>query len=288
MKGILSTTLISFALLLPTLTQACTVVDDTGTPFHLDKPAERVISLAPHITETLFAIGAGKQVVGVMEGSNYPAAARGIKKVGNYRDLDLETILNLHPDLIVTWSHYFSNQLAALKRLGIPIYTTEPRRLEDIPKTMRQLGCLTGTDKTAQAAADQFSQRLAALQQHYQTQKPVTVFYQIGPYSLITLNKDSWVDQVITLCGGRNLFADAPTIAPQVSWEAVIAANPQAVINSSNSDQWKTAWNHWSQVSAVKKRFLFTIDPDLLERAGPRLVEGAAQVCQYLQTSRIE
>ncbi|TAK74950.1 MAG: cobalamin-binding protein [Gammaproteobacteria bacterium] len=266
---------------------ACTVVDDAGTTVHLTQPAQHIISLAPHVTETLFAIGAGRQVVGVIHGSDYPPEARGMKQVGDYQDIDLETILRLHPDLIITWGQSFSRQLITLKKFGIPVYVTQPRQLEDLPRTMKQLGCLAGTEKTAQAAADDFSHHLAALRQHYAQQKPVTVFYQIGSYSLMTLNKDSWVNQVITLCGGHNVFANATMIAPEVSWESAIAANPQVIIDSSNNDQWKTEWQRWPTVAAVKNHFLFTINPDLLERAGPRLLEGAAQVCRYLQVARL-
>jgi len=265
---------------------ACIVSDDARNRIERYQAAQRIISLAPDITETLFAIGAGQHVVGVIAGSDYPLAAQTIPLVGSYNGLDLEKIISLHPDLIVTWGHTFSRQLAVLKKLGIPVYITQPERLEDIPRTMRNLGCLAGTEKMATQAAQHFSHELAALQTRFHAEKPITVFYQIGGYSLITINKSSWINQVITLCGGKNIFAEASFTAPEVSWEAVVSANPQAIIDSDTNDHWKKNWMKWQAVFAVKHHALFTIHPDLIERAGPRLWMGAAQVCEKLKLAR--
>src|SRR5579872_5561235 len=106
--------LFSLSLFFYSTTYACTVIDDAGNTIHLEKPAHRIISLAPHITETLFAIGAGHDVIGVISGSDYPQAAKGLPKVGNYRDIDLELVISSHPDLIIAWSHSFARQLESL------------------------------------------------------------------------------------------------------------------------------------------------------------------------------
>ena len=265
---------------------ACTVIDDAGHSIHLAKPAARIISLAPDITETLFAIGAGHQVVAVIGGSDYPSAARSLPSVGSYSGVDLEKIVALHPDLIVTWSYAFARQLAALKTFGIAVYTTKPQQLEDIPRTMKNLGCLAGAEKSANQAAEQFAARLARLRRNYQAKKEITVFYQIGSYSLMTINKDSWINQAITLCGGRNLFAGSKTIAPEVSWEAVISANPQVIINSAADETWQARWQKWPEITAVKNHLLFSIHPDLIERAGPRVLDGVQQICLSLQQAR--
>ena len=134
--------------------------------------------------------------------------------------------------------------------------------------------------------ADNFSQRLHALRQQYSRQKALPVFYQIGSYSLITINKDSWIHEVITLCGGRNIFAEAKSIAPEVNWESVVVANPQVIISDATNADWKIRWQKWHNVSAVKNQQLFAINPDLLSRAGPRLLDGALQVCEFLQKAR--
>lgn len=233
---------------------ACTVTDDAGRLLHLNKPAQRIISLAPDLTEILFVIGAGKQTTGVMSGSDYPAAAKQITSVGSYSGIDLERIISLHPDLIVTWSNSFSRQLVTLQKLSIPVYRAEPRKLEDIPRTIKNLGCLAGTSHIANQAAQHFSRRLTELRQRYAAQKPVTVFYQIGSYSLITINKDSWINQAIELCGGRNIFAAATSIAPEVSWEAVVTMNPDVIISDATQSNWRQRWQAWRTMSAVQSR----------------------------------
>lgn len=265
---------------------ACTVTDDAGTLIHLNQAAKRIISLAPDITENLFAIGAGDHLVGVVSGSDYPEKARRILQVGSYRGLDLERIISLHPDLIVTWRYAFSRQLAILKKAGIPIYMTEPRKLEDIPKTMQSLGCLTATAKQAKQAARAYSNRLLALKKQYQTPQHLSVFYQIGAYSLFTINKDSWINQALNLCGGKNIFANAKTVSPAVSLEAVVLANPDVIISDAEKTNWQKRWAAWPSISAVKHHALFTVSPDLVDRAGPRLLEGVVQVCESLQRAR--
>lgn len=277
-----------FCLFFSITTHACDVIDDVNQNIHLAHPAQRIISLAPDITEILFAIGAGQHVVGVMAGSDFPPLAKTLTQVGSYSGLDLESIIALHPDLIVVWSNTFSRQLNELKKLGIPIYTTQPQRLEDIPRTMKNLGCLANVTTGATQSAEKFSQGLAHLRARFRTAKPITVFYQIGDYALITINRSSWINQVIHLCGGRNVFANAYFISPEVSWEAVIAANPQVVMDSSSNDHWKQNWLQWQEVTAVKKQALFTLNPDWIERAGPRLLDGARQLCEALQLARTQ
>ncbi len=265
---------------------SCTVTDDSGHQITLEKPAQRIISLAPDLTETLFSIGAGKQIIGVMQGSDYPLAARHITPVGSYTGLDLEKIISLHPDLIVIWGTTFTRQLDVLRKMGIPVYQNEPRRLEDVARTMTHLGCLAGTERSARESAQAYTRGLAKIRAAYSQQKPVTVFYQIGPYSLITINKNSWINQALTICGGRNVFADALSIAPEVSWEAVVAAKPEVIISDAVNPDWKQRWQSWHEIPAVSHGFLFAIPPDLMERAGPRLLAGTRYVCSFLQQAR--
>lgn len=261
---------------------ACDVTDDTGQIIHLDHPARRVIALSPDLTETVFAIGGGSQLIGVIHGSDYPLAAKRITQVGAYSGLDLERIAALQPDLIVTWGAYFSRQLNVFKKSEVPIYVSNPRHIEDVPRLMRQLGCLLGTEKSAEKSARKFEARIHQLRQQYGQRKPLRVFYQIGFPALITINHDSWINEVITLCGGRNVFSDARMIAPEVGWEAVIQADPQVVLSDASESDWKKNWQKWSSISAVKTQSLYRVDPDWLERAGPRLADGAAQVCKRI------
>jgi len=265
----------------------CTLHDDTGQLIHLTQPATRIISLAPDSTENLFAIGAEKKIIGVISGSDYPAAAKEIPIIGSYMGLDLERIIALHPDLIVTWGHLFSRQLDALKKMAIPIYTVEPKKLEDIPRTLKNLGCLTGNEKTANQVADNFSKQLLVLSKQYAHEKKVTVFYQIGADSLITINKESWINEVISLCGGQNIFANVKTLAPEIDWESLIVADPQVIISDAINLDWRNYWQRWPQLTAVKKQALFSINPDLIDRASPRLLQGAAQMCKLINKNSI-
>lgn len=260
-----------------------TVTDDTNQLIILTKPAERIVSLAPDITEILFAIGAGHKVVGAIAGSDFPAAAKQITQVGSYSGVDLEKVLALQPDLIITWGETFSRQLGALTQFGIPVYKNVPRFLEDVPHAMTNFGLLAGVEKQAKAEADIFLNRLAVLKIQA---KPIRVFYQVGAYSLITINKKSWINQVIELCGGQNIFSEAPSITPRVDFEAVITANPDVIISDAKDAHWKLRWQKWLQVTAVKQGLLFSIDPDWIDRAGPRLLKGAEKMCAILQRAR--
>src|SRR5262249_22264393 len=159
------------------------------------------------------------------------------------------------------------------KKLGIPIYTTKPQHLEDIPHSMKNLGCLMNLNARANQAATQYSARLHALYRRYHAQKKLSVFYQLGSYALMTVNKDSWINEVITLCGGANIFAEAKTITPEIGWEAVIAANPQVIITDATQADWKKRWQAWPQLTAIQHNFMFALNPDLIDRASPRLLE---------------
>lgn len=264
----------------------CAVIDDAGNHLQFNKPAERVVSLAPDLTESLFSIGAGNRVIGVVGGCDYPLAAKKIPRIGSYSGIDLEAILSLHPDLIVVWNDMFSRDINKLKKCGIPVYVSRPRYLEDVPRTLKNLGCLTGTVSKANSVAAHFSQQLISLQQQYQQRQPVNVFYQIGSSSLLTINQTSWINQVIALCGGRNIFSGAKTAVPEVTWEAVVVRNPQVVISDATDSHWRDRWQRWLLITAVKEKKLFSIDPDLIDRAGPRLSLGVAQVCEDLQKAR--
>lgn len=267
---------------------ACKVIDQAGSPIHLSRPAKRIISLAPDITEMIVSIGAGQALVGVMAPNDYPPVVRKIPLIGSYHGLDVERIVALKPDLIVTWGAFFSRELNQLKHLGIPIYTVRTRNLTDIPHTLRHLGCLSGHDAGAHQIAHHFSEELNRLKRKYGNQKPLRVFYQIGAYSLITINQESWIHEAITLCGGVNPFAALPFISPRVSWESMMVVNPEVVISDSRQTDWKKNWMKWPNIVAVNRHLLFTVDPDLIERAGPRLIAGIEQICTNLSLARVK
>lgn len=262
------------------------VVDDKGTKVFLEKSAKRIVSLSPDLTEILYAIGAGPLLVGVISGSDYPKEALMLPKVGNYLALDMEGLLALSPDLIVTWGDNFTRQLKIIKKWGIPIYSSSPKALEDIPRTMLNLGQLAGEMEQSKKVASEFRQKLSFLAHTYRNQQAISVFFQIGSYTLLTINKDSWINQVIELCGGRNIFAQAKTLTPAVSWEALLSQNPEVAFNATLNDSWRETWQKWPQIRAVKQNRLWRIPPDWILRPGPRLLKGAEYLCLNLQSAR--
>ena len=293
------------------------VVDDAGFKVTLKAPAARIISLAPNITELLFAAGADAQltqemrnnkatvrIVGAVAYSDFPQAALAIASVGDSRDVDIERILTLRPDLVVVWRGGNSaKQIAQIKKLGIPIYYSEPHHLEDIAKAILNFGTLMNTQQTAQQVASQLQQKLAFIRtnytQKYAQQKPVSVFYQVWDKPLYTLSGQHIVSQAITLCGGSNVFSNLKSIAPIVSQEAVLAANPDAIIGSQESgteadkEAKKTAeaginnWRRYTNMNAVKYNNLLLIDGQLMNRAGPRMIDGVLDMCQKLEQARM-
>jgi iron complex transport system substrate-binding protein len=269
---------------------AAAVVDDSGARVALPEPARRIVSLAPHATELLFAAGAGARVVGVVSHSDYPTAARALPQVGGYERLDLEAILGLAPDLVVAWeSGNPGAEVERLRALGIPVYVTELRRLEDIPATLERIGILAGTPGEADAAAAAFRDGVEALRRRYAGRSPVRVFYQIWDSPLMTVGGDHLISSVIELCGGRNVFADQAALAPAVDVESVLVRDPEAIVASgmaTERPEWLDGWRRWPGLSAVRSDALFLIHPDLIQRPTPRILEGAEQLCADLDRVR--
>jgi len=279
-----------FLLLTGSATAAISVVDDAGRTITLAKPAQRIVSLAPHATELLFAAGAGNAVVGVVRYSDFPDAAKQVPVVGEAGALDLETLLSMKPDLIVAWQS--GNPAAAIERLlkfNIPVFLSEPRHLDDIATNLERLSLLAGTQLLAAAASTQFRAALQQLRADYSGKPPVTVFYQIWDRPLITLNGAHMVSAVLELCGGKNLFAALPVIAPEVSMEAVLAADPDVIIASgsaSSEDHGLGQWARWPTLRAVRNKQLYFVEPDNIQRSTPRLLAGAKEICKALEAAR--
>ena len=264
------------------------VIDDRGQPIRLAAPAQRIVSLAPHTTELLFAIDAGAHIVGAVDYSDYPQAAKTIPRVGSSDALDIEAIRALRPDLIVLWmrSHAY-RQIDILKALGIPVFVNDPHRLDDIPVALERLGVLTGTSPQAQVAVAVFRQRIATSQANYAQRKPVRVFYQVWDRPLMTIGGAQVITDVLRICGAVNVFAHLPALAPVVDIEAVLAADPEMIITSGERDQaWRQAWLRWPQLQAVRAQNLVVLPPDLLSRMGPRMAEGVEQVCAAVEQVR--
>ncbi|MBR8064392.1 cobalamin-binding protein [Burkholderia ambifaria] len=271
-----------------------TARDDAGNTVTLPAPAQRVISLAPHATELVYAAGGGAKLVGTVTYSDYPPAAQAVPRVGDNKALDLERIAALKPDLIVVWRHgNAERQTDALRALHIPLFFSEPKHLDDVATSLRQLGTLLGTAPVADAAAASFSRDIAALRARYAARAPVTMFFQVWDRPLTTLNGAHLFNEVITLCGGRNVFAALKPLAPSVTDEAVLAANPEAIVTTSAGATRSDAplpnlarWRAWPALTAVARNNLFAIDGDLLTRPSPRIAQGAAALCEDLEAAR--
>jgi iron complex transport system substrate-binding protein len=264
------------------------VVDDTGASVELSAPAQRVVSLAPHLTEQLYAIGAGERIVGTTDFADWPPAARAIPRVARAHSVDLERVAALKPDLIVLWGSGFPPATAdAVRRLGVPVYISEPRALADIAQSLQRLGVLTATDG-ARAASD-FTLRVEALRRHYHGRSAVRVFYQVWSAPLMTLSGRHVVSEAIALCGGRNVFADQLPLVPQVSTEAVLAADPEIIITAEPQAQPSAALDTWRQfaaLAAVRNDALVTLDADRINRHGPRLPDEVAALCEAIDRVR--
>ncbi|GAB3262590.1 cobalamin-binding protein [Chitinimonas naiadis] len=269
---------------------AVTVQDDQGRTVTLAQPAQRIISLAPHLTEHLYAIGAGKQIVGATNFSDYPAAAKALPRVGGYNSFDLEKIRALKPDLIIAWpSGNPARQLEQIETLGIPVFYDKAQKLPQVPTVMERLGVLTGQDAGAKAAATAFRSHLANLEARYAGRKTVRVFYQVWDRPLMTINRDQIISDVMRVCGAENVFADLPSVAPTVDEEAVLVANPSLIATSgeaTNKVSWLDRWRRFPRLAANARQQLYILPPDLLSRMGPRLVDGAEALCQVVEKAR--
>lgn len=269
---------------------AVNVVDDGGAPVTLLQPAKRVVSLAPHVTELLFAAGGAERIVGAVNFSDYPPAALKIPRVGDHNRIDIERVLALKPDLLVVWLHgAAARQLEPIRQLGIPVYYSEPHKLDDIPNTLMRLGQLMGTENQAKKAASDMRKQLDNLAAQYRSRSPVRVFYQVWDQPMYTLNGNSIVSDAINLCGGENVFAKLPLKAPVVNVEAVLAENPEVVISGDRRNKTVSGldiWKPYNALLAVKRGNLMTVDADQMNRPSPRILDGTTDLCEKLELAR--
>ncbi len=278
--------LITFSLSLSSALAAITVTDDGGHVLSLPRPAERIVSLSPHATELMFAAGAGNRLVGVSEFSDYPPQASKLTSIGSSMQLDIERIIALKPDLIIAWqSGNNARQVDRLRKLGYRVFDSEPRRLDDIARTLEIFGSLTGSPQGMAAARD-FRERQQTLRKRYASKSPVRVFYQIWPAPLMTLNDHHIVSDALRLCGAVNVFGNLPQLAPSISRESVVAAKPEVIFAS---DERNESWDRWRalpQLPAVRLGNLYRIDGAVMNRAGPRMLEATEILCRHIDEAR--
>lgn len=269
--------------------QPITVTDDRGKTITIAAPAQRIVTLAPSLAELVFAAGAGEKLVGVARYTDFPPAARDIPQIGDAARVDFERIVALKPDLILAWkSGNPPGDVARLEGLGYPAYVSEPARLADIPRLLRAIGALAATGRVAERASSEYTKKINELRKEYGTRTRLRVFYQIWHAPLLTVNGAHIISDVIALCGGENVFADVGQLTPTLSLEAVIAARPEVVLGGGSAGGEKAFVSQWreSAISPLRKLPAFYIDPDLIQRQTPRIVDGAKAVCAALDRVR--
>lgn len=251
-------------------------IDDTGRRIYLAKTPNRVVSLAPSVTEMLFAIGAGAQVVGVTQFCDYPPEASQKAKIG-YANPNIETLVALQPDLIVAPQEYLKPDLIGkLEQLKIPVFILADRMVEDVLAHIQTFGRMLDRSTEATALGMDLRQQIARIKSRTQDAAPVRVLYVLNSEPLITVGPGSYIDQLIGLAGGINVAAKSAAAYPRLSMEVVLQENPDILLfpvgtaeGISESEQ--QAWRKWSTLTAVKRNNLRQIPADLLNRPGPRI-----------------
>ena len=270
--------------------QALSVTDFQGQSVRLAQPARRLVALAPHLVENIYSAGAGDYLVGLVSHSNFPAEARGLPIVGSYNALSYEAILAVQPDLVLAWSSgNGATAIAKLRRLGLTVYVDEPDHLDDVARSLRNIGVLTGRRQRAARAAANYLRRKQALADDYENRPAVSVLYQVWNEPLQTVNGEHIISSVIELCGGVNAFGDARALAPKISLESVFARDPDVVVASGSGaarPAWLDAWRAWPQLKAVANGNLYALPPDVIQRHTVRILDGAERLCRYLQQAR--
>ncbi len=264
--------------------------DDSNTQLVFAIPPQRIISLAPNLTELAYAAGLGSRLVAVTAYSDYPEQAKKLPQVGDAFRLDWERIVALKPDLVLAWGSGLSaRDRAAFEKLKLKLLVLEPRRLDDIPKTLRLLGRIAGTDTVAEVAARAFEQQRAALRNQYAGRPIVRAYFQIAAAPLLTVNDAHIISDVLCLCGAQNIFSDALLLVPAISDEALVKENPQVMLGIAatreQEEETKSLWRRLP-LTAVRQGHAGFVHPDLISRSTPRILQGAQQICEQVDLIR--
>ena len=260
-----------------------------GQTLRLEGPASRLVTLAPHLAELVFEAGAGDRLLATVAYSDYPEGARSLPRIGDAYRLDIEGILALRPDLVIAWDS--GNPRAAtaqLRGLGLDVWSIEIRQPDEIATMLRAIGRATGRPAQADAAATAFERRLAGLADRYTGAGTLDYFYQVDANPLFTIGNDHLISQGLALCGGRNVFGGEDGLAFQVSHEAVVAADPDALLapRSPGQPDPLARWHDWPRMRAVATGALLTLDADRISRATSRWLDSIETACTLLHEPR--
>ena len=253
-----------------------------------DAPAERVVTFAPHLSEMMFAIGAGEQLVGVSAWSNFPREVLDLPEVGDAFTVDQEQLALLDPDLLLVWeSGMPAHVVDELQNRGYRVESIRTRSLADVATAMLRLGELTGQLEKAEVAAGQFTGALDELSEEYRDAEPITVFFQITARPLYTVNREHFISEIISLCGGRNVFDDLEDMAPSVAVEAVLDRDPEVMLAGANlGDNAFEEWARWPELAANRYGNQFLLPDEIIGRPVPRLAAAGRSVCIALDQAR--
>ena len=264
------------------------VRDDLGRTVSLPAPAMRLVTLAPFLTELAFSAGLGGRVVAVSEHSDYPPEVRDRPAVSSAVGVSIESVAALKPDLVLAWQDAIRPaDIERFTALGIPVFVAQARRLDDVPRLLEVLGTLGG--RSTAHRADDYRSRVEKLRASHAKLAPLPVLVEIWHQPLTTLAGTHWINEAVTLCGGRNAFADLPGIAPAVPWELVLARQPRAIVGAGSAKDagtFRAAWSDRAGLDAVKAGRLLFVPGDLIQRPTLRLVEGVEQLCAGLDRVR--
>jgi iron complex transport system substrate-binding protein len=269
---------------------AVSVPDDAGATIRLSHPAHRIVTLAPNLTELVAAAGGLPDLVAVSRFSDYPPEVRHLPVVSDAFGINLEAIARLKPDLLVVWrSGLEARQRERLRALGVAVFDSEIDTVQGIASTLRRLGVLMGTEPTADAAAAEVEQQWRTLLARYRGASPVRVFYQAWGQPLMTLNGRHLISQAMAACGGVNVFAALSPLTPTVSWEAVLATQPQLVITDRQAAaDTRALWQRMATAVLGRPVPVAGVNADLTTRMGPRFVQGAQELCAAIDRVRAE
>ncbi len=262
--------------------------DALGREVVLAEEPKRIVSLAPNITEILYALKLDDRVVGVTRFSDYPEEAKEKPKLGSYINPNVEKIVALEPDLIL--ATYGGNPEATalhLERLGLALYVTRPKTIEDVLVMIDKIGMITGAEDRAAALVIRLRQRIKTVRDRVLNAPRPLVFLEISARPLMTVGAGSFHDQMIALAGGKNLAGDMSARYPQYSLEEVVKRAPDLIListmdRSGQFEQQKARWMQWDSIPAVANNRICFIDSDLIDRASPRIVEGLEEIARLI------
>lgn len=260
-----------------------------GSSLELAAPADRLITLSPHLTELVFAAGAGKHLVATVAYSEYPQAAAKLPRIGDAFRIDVERVLTLAPDLVIAWDSGNPRQaIARIVSLGIPVWSVEIREPDEIADVIKAIGDASGRTQAAGVAAANFQSKLNKLSRRYSSRQMLDYFFQIDDKPLYTINGQHLISKGLSLCGGHNIFHDLPGLAFQVTHESVIVADPVAMFAPvrENEPNPFAIWLDWPSMQAVRENALFTLPADKISQATPRLLDALEMACSVLDDLR--